>query len=275
MLVRWSQPLRWIGRLSRDRRGGIALIAALATPVLMMSVAMGVEVGHWSDVQLQLQRAADLATLAGGESVGAGASAQTAANAAANVAEFNGATGGSTRTWNASSETLSDNQISVEITKGVNNTNDPAVRVTVTQPVPLLFSRIALGGGSVSMAATALTEVGTTVNGSQPCILTLNGDSTGKTNGNDTTLNGNVTTTLNGCSMVSDGNTTMTGNVKLNAPGIYTAGSLTLKGNVSGTGTTKANQHAGSPQIPDPYASDTALQNAISQATCSPAQWWH
>jgi len=262
--------MRLTAELGRDRRAAIALITGLTMPVLLMSVAMGIEIGRWSDVKLQLQRTADLAALAGAESYGAGASAQTAANAAANVAEFNAGIGGSGRTWTASSQTLSDNQITVQITTGVNNPKDPAVRVTVIRPVPLLFASFALGTGSITMGATALTEVGTTVNGSQPCVLTLNGYSSRNPSASGTTLSGNVNINLSGCSMVSDGTASVNGNVTLNAAGVYAAGSITMHGNVSGTGTTAANQHQSSAQIPDPYATNTALQSAIGQAECSP-----
>ena len=258
-------------RLRRDRRAAIALIAALATPVLLMSVAMGIEIGHWSDVKLQLQRTADLAALAGAKSYAAGASAEAAANVAANVAEFNGGIGGATRSWTAASETLSDSQIIIQITNGVNNPADPAVRVTVTRVVPMMFSRIAFGGSSVTMNATSLAEVGTTVNTVQPCILTLNGGTTGAVAVPGTTLNGNVQVDLNGCSIVSDGNTSLNGNVTVDASAIYAAGSITTNGSVSGTAAVSANQYPNSPPVSDPYASDAALQSAIAQASCSPA----
>ena len=258
-------------RLQRDRRAAIALITAFATPVLLMSVAMGIEIGHWSDVKLQLQRTADLAALAGAKSYAAGASAEAAANVAANVAEFNAGIGGATRSWTAASETLSDSQIIVQITKGVNNPADPAVRVTVTRAVPMMFSRIAFGGSSVTMNATSLAEVGTTVNTVQPCILTLNGGTTGAVAVPGTTLNGNVQVELNGCSVVSDGNTNLNGHVTLDASAIYAAGGITTNGSVSGTAAVSANQYPNSPPVSDPYASDAALQNAIAQASCSPA----
>ncbi len=256
--------------LRRDRRAAIALITALALPALLLSAAMGIEVARWSDVRLQLQRKADLAALAGAEAYGAGASAQAAANAAANVAEFNAAGGGGTRSWTASSETLSDNQISVQITKGVNNPADPAVLVTVTQTIPLLFAAIISGVHPITMAATAMSEVGTTINGAQPCILTLNGDVNGVVALPGTTLSGNVNANLNGCSMVSDANTGMSGNLTLNTVGIYSAGTITVSGHVSGTATNTAAQHPGAAQVPNPYVNDTALQNAIAQAQCGP-----
>ncbi len=269
--VGWVQSTRLTARLRRDRRAAIALITALATPVLLMSVAMGIEIGHWSDVKLQLQRTADLAALAGAKSYAAGASAEAAANVAANVAEFNAGIGGAARSWTAASETLSDSQITVQITKGVNNPADPAVRVTVTRAVPMMFSRIAFSGGSVTMNATSLAEVGTTVNTVQPCILTLNGGTTGAVAMPGTTLNGNVQVDLSGCSIVSDGNTSLNGNVTLDASAIYAAGGITTNGSVSGTAAVSANQYPNSPPVSDPYASDAALQNAIAQASCSPA----
>ena len=62
-----------------------------------MSVALGVEVGHWAVARSDMQRIADLAALAGVQGMASNDSLQQAANAAANVAELNGATGAATR----------------------------------------------------------------------------------------------------------------------------------------------------------------------------------
>ena len=59
--------------LAADRRGAIALVAGIAAPVLLGAIALGVEVAHWSSVQLDTQRITDLAALAGAQSAASGA----------------------------------------------------------------------------------------------------------------------------------------------------------------------------------------------------------
>ena len=90
VLTIWSRLARRLRQragdgaaLAWDRRAGVALITALSMPVLMMSVAMGVEVSHWSAQQLDLQRTADLAALAGASAYARGGTAAQAAAAAA------------------------------------------------------------------------------------------------------------------------------------------------------------------------------------------------
>ncbi len=180
--------------------------------------------------------------------------------------------GTSNRSWDSGSQTLSDNQIAVQVTKGVNNPDDPAVRATVTQPVPLLFSHLWATASSVTLKATALAEVGTTVNGAQPCIATVRGDTTGVQPPSNVTFTGNTYVSLTGCSLVSDGNISMSGNVTFDTAAVYASGSIGMSGNVSGTGTNQANWHPSSQPLSDPYAGDTVLQNAIAQANCSPTQ---
>ena len=259
-------------RLGRDRRAAIALIAALAAPALLLSVAMGIEVAHWSVLQTETQRIADMAALAGAESYGGGATAEQAAVAAANVAEINGATGTSDREWTAGSQSLSDNEVTVQLTKGVNNPDDPAVRATVSVPVPLLFLHLWTGAQAITIHATALAEVGSIANNVQPCVLTLKGDAQGVQVPSGITVTGNTDASMTGCSLVSDGNISMSGNLTLDVSGLYSGGTISMSGNVSGTGTNTANWHQASPQVSDPYASNTTLQSAIAQASCTSPQ---
>ncbi len=265
--------------LAWDRRAGVALITALSMPVLLMSVAMGVEVSHWSAQQLDLQRTADLAALAGANAYGSAlAQGDTAAQAvtvaaagAADVAELNGAAGGS-RSWSPAAKTLTDNQITVLITSGVRNPADPAVQVTVHRVVPLLFARIATATRSVGLGARAMAEVSASQDSPQPCVLTLNGSANGVVTLPGVTASGNTDASMSGCSLVSDGNVSMSGNLMLDVSAIYAAGTISMSGNVSGTGAASSAHHAGSPQILDPYASNSALQDAIAKANCSPTQ---
>ncbi|GAA4476183.1 hypothetical protein GCM10023157_06560 [Gluconacetobacter asukensis] len=54
---------RWI---ASDRRGAVALLVALALPVLMGVLGLGIDVSYWAMTRLELQRVADIAAVAGG-----------------------------------------------------------------------------------------------------------------------------------------------------------------------------------------------------------------
>ncbi|MCB1970609.1 MAG: pilus assembly protein [Geminicoccaceae bacterium] len=55
----------FVSNFRRDREGAVAVIVALAFPVLVGVLGLGTEVGYWYKVQADMQRAVDLATHAG------------------------------------------------------------------------------------------------------------------------------------------------------------------------------------------------------------------
>ena len=263
--------------LAWDRRAGVALITALSMPVLLMSVAMGVEVSHWSAQQLDLQRTADLAALAGANAYGSAlaqgdtaAQAVTAAAAgAADVAELNGAAGGS-RSWSPAAKTLTDNQITVLITSGVKNSADPAVQVTVRRAVPLLFAHIAVESAAVSLAARGTAEDTSTMqwSGAQPCVAALQ---TAAQGGSGITYSGSTTMKAIGCSVRSNADIVETGSGAWNTEGIIAAGTVTIPFWVSNTDNKGATltPHPSAGTIPDALASNAALNAAFTAAAQS------
>jgi uncharacterized membrane protein len=58
--------------LLRDERGAVGIVAALAAPVLVGIVALGVEVGLWYAVKREAQTAADSAAIAAARAVASG-----------------------------------------------------------------------------------------------------------------------------------------------------------------------------------------------------------
>lgn len=271
--------------LARDRRAGVALLAALAAPALLMSVAMGVEVAHWSVVQLDTQRVADMAAVAGGEAWVAYASESSlkpvspcqtpsraclAAVAAANVAEVNGAIGTASRSWNSGTGVLSDNAITVTVTAsgaGVHNSSDPTVQVAVTETVPVGFAQLFDAASTEALGATAKSEIESTQGwaGPQPCLAALK---TAAQGGGGITYAGWTTVSATGCSVRSNANINETGSGNWNTEGIYAAGSISIPNWVSDTDnsgkTLTPVPNAGT--IPDPYATNTAVQTALTQA---------
>ena len=102
-------------RLVSERRGAVGLWVALMAPVLSAALGLGIEVSRWSAVQVDAQRNADVAAIAGAvyynRNSGAANLAQNTATYAAHIAEMNGAAGTASPTWTGASQTLADNAV--------------------------------------------------------------------------------------------------------------------------------------------------------------------
>ncbi|MGC8477680.1 MAG: hypothetical protein ACP5NP_15125 [Acetobacteraceae bacterium] len=245
----------------------MALMAALATPALLAAVAVGIELANWSAWQIATQRTADLAALAAGQSFASGATIEQAANAGATIAEENGAAGASTRSWNASTEVLTDGTITVAYVNGVRSSSDPAFRVTVQTSVPLTIARLISTASDETLSASATGEVESLQSwgGPQPCVAALK---TAAQGGTGITYTGWTTMEAHGCSIRSNAGLTETGSGGWNTQGIYAAGSVSIPfwvSDVNNAGQTVTPvQNDGT--IPDPYASNAAVQAALRQA---------
>ncbi|MDE2006211.1 MAG: hypothetical protein KGI51_06575 [Rhodospirillales bacterium] len=254
---------RWVplAALAANRRGAIAIFAGIAMPVMLLGVALGVEISRWAAIQGEMQRVADLASLAGVQGLASNDTNAEAANAAANVAELNGATGSSSRSWDGTNLILSDNTVTVSVVAGLHNSADPAIKVVVTKSMPLLFSGLITSATTQSMRAVSVAELGP-----QPCVLSL-----GTNGANGISGSGTPSFNLKGCSAYSDNGITMKGTVTINASALYAAGGISIGSNVTGTATNPAVQSTGAPVITDPYAGDATVQNALAAAKCAPA----
>ena len=241
-------------KLKSDQRGSIIVISALVIPVLVMSAGMAVEISHWTVVKLELQRTADIAALAGATEYAIASNALNAANAAASVAELKGAAGSTSRTWNASTKLLSDNQITAQVTAGVRQNSDTALEVTVRQTVPLLLTRIMSSSHSVTVSATGWAEFRTSV---QPCVLALGSGGPG------VSAQGNPDVTMTGCSMRSNANISTGGSATMSAQAFYANGSIT--GSVTG-----GPLHPNAGTVPDPYLAHSGVQTALGKLASSP-----
>jgi len=238
-----------------DRRGSVAMMAGILAPVMVMTMAMGIEVTDWSVKNLELQRVADAAALAGAQQYVVSNNAQAATGTAANVAEMNGAAGQASRTWNASTLTTTDNLITAQIVNGITKTTDKAVQVTITQNIVKSFSLIFSATPTVAISAVAIAEVGGA--GPQPCLLALSPSGAGV---DDVTLTGSATVTATGCSVRSNSGISFSGVTTITADGTYAAGGITLGTNGTVNGGTYQNQGT----IADPYAGYPALTSAFS-----------
>ncbi|MCB8875906.1 pilus assembly protein TadG-related protein [Acidisoma silvae] len=251
-----------------NRRGAVAVwVALILTPTLLI-IALGLDEAQLSLTQIELQRAADISAYAGGlraasSATGVPSSCASAsnkldcayANAAADLAEVATAPSTSARSWSDTSLTLTDNLITAAVVKGIKNTSDVAVSVTLTKSLPALFAYPVNGKLTYTASNTAIAEVvAGTASGAQPCLVSLT---------NDITLSGNFNLTLNDCSMRSNNAIAMSGNGDVVASGIYADKTITTSGNVNINGTEYPNDG----QISDPYASDSALYGSSGAFT--------
>ncbi len=253
-----SQAVRLIGRMTiraavpglvRDQRGGVLVVMAVLIPVLLMCVGLGIDISRWSVVKQELQRTVDLAAYAGAADFAGSNDAQGAANTAANLAEMNGATGSTSRSWNLSTKTLSDSQVTIQALKGIRDSQSTAFQVIVTQPETISFARLMGLSPAINIAATGWAETKTNM---QPCLLALNSVGLG------ISAIGNASATLSGCTVRSNASIATVGNANASASAFYANGLIT--GSETG-----GPLHPNDGVIADPYASYAPVQTALQR----------
>ena len=247
-------------RLRKDSRAATAVMFAFAAPIILAALGLGINVAYWSGVSIDLQRTADMAALAGGDTYKAGSSAQLAAQQAANIAELNGGSGGATRSWNTTTQVLTDGDITVQVVNGIRYAGDIAFRVTVWQSVPVFLSAFLRTVSSENLGATALAEV---ITGYPSCMISLNGAVNGATTATGTTLSGHTDVNVANCAIRSDSAANISGDVTVTGEAIYAGGSIGING---GSATVSAALMPDAGQIQDPLASNAALQTALATA---------
>ena len=247
------------------------MLVAFGAPVLITALAIGIEVSSWTVTQQRLQRTADMAAIAAAQAYTNNPSAQVAANTGAYVAEINGAVGSASRppAWNANTNTVSDNMITVAMTTGIKSSSDKAFVATVRKSIPLLFSSIVLGGANQTLTATATAEIAKSQNGKY-CLLATD------PNSSDIGINVNngasIDTSQCGVQVnsayvgSSSAALTVIGGAKLQATNVSIVGNYAVNngGTLTVTGTTTTGAAAGS----NPYANITPP----TAATCPTAE---
>ena len=248
------------GSLRADRRGAVALWIGLTIPTMLMALGLGIEVASWSVAQVELQRTADAAALAGSMNYTQTTSAQSAANAAANVAEINGISGTSSRSWDSGAKTLTDNMVTAAVVSGIKASSDFSMKVTVTRSIPLIFANVFSTLGSINVSASAWSElvVNSAATGPQPCFGALKPAGSG---GTGISMSGTTTISDSSCSIRSNAGITLTGSGSLNTDGIYAGGSISIPFWVPVIG----GEYPNDGTISDPYQSYSALQTALGQ----------
>ena len=259
-------------------RASIAFTTAFAMPPLVMGTAFGVEVSSWGAAKVGVQRAADVAAIAGAinyktstnyTSLSNAAGAQKAAAIfAARMAQLNGAVGTVAPSWDATTLTLSDNQVTVQIVNGVQNPSNTAVKVTVTRTIPRSMSQFFSDSPSVSISATSVGELvaqTTTGSGGSPCVVGLG--TAGVTTDTAITVSGGSNLNTPDCTVRSNSGIVVSGGSIVSALSGYFGGILTLNGGGSFSGSINQNQG----QIPDPYTGRDDLRAALGTANSATA----
>jgi len=224
-------------RAWRDERGNVAIMFALATPVLIGGAGLAVETSLDYLTHSHLQSAADAAAYAAAiESMG-GSNAATIRAAASQQATANG--------WPALGNGL---VVNTPPTSGANQGQTNAVEVQLTQNAPRFFTALFNNRPmTIRVRSVAITQTA-----ANACILALN-----RTASQAVNFQGNTNVTLNGCDVVSDSVATdginVWGSSTMSADCAMSSGGVTNHGGMSLTGCSSPVTQ--SPRVADPFVS--------------------
>lgn len=222
-----------------DRKGGVAVMTAVALTGLLGTAGLGTEATMWYVAKRNMQGAADAAAYTAATAELAGQNSTSFTAAAKAVAKQYGFTAG------AQNVTIAVNN---PPSTGGYTTNGQAIEVIVTQPQTMLFSQFFLASApSISARAVALPGSGTA-----GCVMALNsGNVVGVSD------SGSGTLSLPNCSLLVNSSSTsavsMSGSTQINAE------SASIVGNVTTSGTARLSTtdgtSTGASVATDPYAS--------------------
>ncbi|MFL5297467.1 MAG: pilus assembly protein TadG-related protein [Phenylobacterium sp.] len=231
-----SLTARGLAQVKRDQRGNVAIIFAIALPIVVGGAGLAVETSFDYVSQSRLQSAADAAAYASAIEVIGGSDANTINGAASQQATSNG--------WAAAKGTLT---VNTPPSSGPNAGKVNAVEVRLTQTAPRFFTAY-FSSAPVSLNARA---VALTVTAANACILALN-----KTAAKSVQVQGNSTLTLTGCDIMSDSVAddalNVWGNAHLTADCAISVGGVTNKAGMTLTACPSAITQA--PRAADPFA---------------------
>ncbi len=181
------RPRRGMLALRADQGGGVAIMAALLMPVLVLGLGLGAETGFQYMTQRNLQNAADLAAHAGGVRLRAGdtkAAIDAAALHIATASGFEPAKGSFT--------------LNTPPTTGPNTGSARSVEVLLTRNQPRFFTAL-ITIDPVLIGARAVATVAPTT--SAACVLALS-----PTAHQAVSISGSTDVSLLGCDVASNSN---------------------------------------------------------------------
>jgi Flp pilus assembly protein TadG len=275
LILHW--PMQASSRLARDCRGAVAVLLAVALPIIIGVAGLGSEVAGWYFTTRAMQSAADsaassaAASLATAEASAGTTQCPTSGNFCRDVARSIAATFDFTDGTNSTAVTVNSPPAT---TTNLTACSSPFtsfncyVEVIISQPqTPLLSALFMSSGPTITSRAVALANVKATDDG---CVVALGT----APKAIDISTTGSVALTLNSCAVYdnspdSPGALTLTGGATITAQAAY------ISGTVSGSGlTTTDGTFTGVNPIPDPYANrsfswPTPKPNAQSNKNCS------
>lgn len=218
--------------LKLDNRGAVAVIIALAMPLIIAGAGFGVEVGYWRFDQVRLQQAADAAAFAGAVVKRAGHANVT--DAATIAATSNG--------YTSASDTITINAPSTA-TPGDPNSVEAVITRTETKLFIGLFTN-----KPTTVIASSTASFATAANA---CILALSPSASKAAN-----FAGNSSLTLDGCTVMSDSIASdalnVQGSADVTVPCMYAVGGASLGGTTNLTACPAV--ETSQPPVGDPYS---------------------
>jgi Flp pilus assembly protein TadG len=251
-----------------DTRGNVMMITAMAMPVLIGMAGLVIEGGNWYQITRGMQNAADSAALAASSNGGA-----TFVNEARAVASNYGYTNG------AQNATVNAINTAACPTGGATN----CYRVTITQQVPLSFSRLVGFQGSTTVGtsrAVMLTAVALAAGGSPGtgCMLTLSPNQQNATlienNANVINVNCDVYTNSNHAQALRCTNNCIIRSDTFTVGGVSTTGGGSLLGATNATGVAGATNPYASLTQPDVSATPCTTSTTVTTtSTINPGRY--
>jgi Flp pilus assembly protein TadG len=248
-LSRFLGARRALHRFAGDTNGAVAVMAAIAFPVLVGGMALGAEAGYWYLSQRKLQQASDLAAYAAAVQLRSGRGKAEMVAAAVDIAE-------------ASDFRTGDDKLVLTHPPqtGSRAGSAKAVEVVVNRQQTRYFTLI-YATDPVDISARAVAEVR---GGGDACLLTLD-----PTVGGAITVGGSSEIIFDGCDVATNSNAQDAflmsgGKVELTAGCVHSVGGVNATSSLSLTACASPNTQ--SPVIRDPYAD---LAEPLNVGTCS------
>lgn len=183
---------RCVRRFCADERGGVAILAVIALPIMIGTTALAVEYGHALTVQTEHQRVSDLASYAGALAYGQAKSQDAMRASAQNIGLLNG---------------IPASQMSISLVSSPRTAGTEAVSVSIAAPYKVYLARV-LGAGDVTIGASSMAEVGSAAEAAG-CILALDPRGTGITMSGGTAIRAPKCTVASNATITSPCGTTI------------------------------------------------------------------
>ena len=224
--------------LQDDRRGSVAIIAAVSFPVVIGGIGMGAEVGYWYMLQRELQHAADFSAHAAAVRMRVGDETSILQTVALHVAKESGFPG-----------LAKDLDLYWPPKSGDSKGDAEAVEVVLTRSVPRLFTSL-FRKDALVLQGRAVARI---KNEAKACVLALSGNAESAVK-----ATGSTSVSLENCDVASNSGSTssvhMTGSASLTTGCVYAAGKYLKSGSADLNLTVCSEVEEDWRAINDPYA---------------------